>query len=189
VHNWVTGSVGNGSEIPTNEIVPKHYVYNELIDEFRDSGGSPIDCPDIEYGRVIAKDQVELDWDTFLRRKLSNNGADKTKGWIKPNPVDSAPSKSGKDFPTFDRTIDGIDSEYFNPKSTGNALRDRIKDKLADCITKKKCKRIYIDLTGKEGNLDDLIRSCMLGQATKHPEVQTLVIFYRVGNDLIQFNL
>ena len=134
----------------------------------------------------------ELDWDDFLRKKLSNNGADTgedAKGWIMPNPVEgiSDLTPSGGKHPTFDRIIDGADSEYFNPKSTGNALREKLRKKFRACINQKKAERIYIDLRGKEGDLDDLIRSCIAGDATQIPALNELQIFYRVGEDLIQY--
>jgi hypothetical protein len=182
--------IKNASELPTNKVVPQHFLYNELLEEFKNNNGNPTHCPQINYSNMKA-DNVpnELEWDDFLRKKLSNNGADKTKGWIKPNPVEglSELSPSGEKYPTFDRIIDGVDSEYFNPASTGENLRKRLRDKFVDCIGKKKSKRIYIDLSGKEGDLNELIRSSVLGESNIHPEVQSLEIFYRVGDDLIQF--
>lgn len=111
---------------------------------------------------------------------------DRTKGWIKPNPVEGANTDVSGNFPTFDFTVDDIKSELYTPSSTAN-LQDRIRDKLKDCIKKKKCSRIYIDLTGKEGDLPDLLRKSLSSAATTRPEVNTLEIYYKVGNDLFLY--
>jgi hypothetical protein len=145
--------------------------------------------------------------DDFLRRKLSEKTGpdgkpiigpdgkpeiDRDKGWIKVNPVEGLgspdPKREGKlTLPSFDREIDGVDSEYYTPDSIGN-LVGMISKKLKHSSHTKEAKRVYINLTGKEGDLNEI-----LTLAWNHvvrpdrPELSNLQIFYRVGEDLFKF--
>lgn len=114
---------------------------------------------------------------------------DTDEGWIKVNPVEDLgshdPKRKGKlTLPSFDREIDGVDSEYYTPDSIVN-LVGMISKKLQHSSHTKEAKRVYINLTGKEGDLNEILTLARNKVVRPdRPELSKLEIFYRVGEDL-----
>jgi hypothetical protein len=156
----------------------------------RDIGERIRECPTklIQIGGSLLKLIVGGQWWTVSVLKSTSY----CKGWIKVNPVEglgtSDPKRPGKlTLPSFDRIIDGVDSEYYTPESTDNVI-NMISKKLQHSSHTKEAKRIYINLTGKEGDLNEILTLARNNVVRPdRPELSKLEIFYRVGEDLFKF--
>lgn len=109
-------------------------IHHERIYRFKAAGGSPMDVPDIPI-KDLSKDGKERDLDRALRKILSDNGNDKSKGWIGANEVENNAGHS------FDRWIDGKPSEYFQP--AGIISQGTLRDKILD-LARKGSEDLYV---------------------------------------------